>query len=126
MSNDPAYFVMVDSAPQPAAMQPPQSELQGAFTMGGTKAKPRIVIDMSAALTIAQDMVRDARSKAFAKNDAATVLAIQSRDDAGLTKARENGDYLRSAPADKRLVDADTPEALLAAVAAIIAEMGAP
>lgn len=124
MSNDPAYFVMVDGAPQPAATQPPQSELQGAFTMAGTTAMPRIVIDMSVALTIAQDMVRDARLEAFAKNDAATVLAIQNRDDTALTKTKENGDLLRAAPADKRLVDSSTPAELLAAVDAIIMDMG--
>ncbi len=115
-------FIMVDGSPQPASMQPSQSDLQGAFTMGGTKAKPRIVIDMALALPIAQDMVRHARQAAFARNDSARALAADLEDDAAIKAVRKKAAALRDAPADARLTDATTPDAILAAVDAIIAE----
>ena len=113
--------IMVDGKQYPAEGQPPESELQGAFTMS-TGKNPRIVIDMDRALPIAQDMVRQARVAAFTKNDAATMQAMQRGDNDAMAAAREQGDKLRAATADKRLTDAKTPDALLKAVEDIIAE----
>lgn len=118
----PDAYIMVDGKQMPAAMQPPQSELQGAFTVGGTKNKPRIVIDMAKARLIAQDMVRQARVEAFAKNDAARAIAIDDEDDVARAAVRRKARALKDAPADKRLTDAKNETELLAAVDAIIAE----
>ena len=112
-------YIMVEGNLMPASAQPPQGELQGAFRAG---PKSTIVIDMDAALPIAQDMVRHARTAAFAKNDAATMQAMQRGDNDAMAAAREQGDKLRAATADKRLTDAKTPDALLKAVEAITAE----
>lgn len=114
-------FVMVEGGPLPANLQPPQAALQDAFRKG--EGLPlRIVIDMAAALPIAQDIVRQARVAAFAANDAATVMAMQRGDTGALAACRIKGDALRGAPADPRLSVASTPDALLDAVAAVVAE----
>ncbi|KFC74496.1 hypothetical protein FG93_01082 [Bosea sp. LC85] len=114
-------YVMVEGSPLPANLQPPQAALQDAFCKG--EGLPlRIVIDMAAARPVAQEMVRQARAAAFAANDAATVMAMQRSDTAALDACRVKGDVLRGAPADPRLSAASTPDALLDAVAAIVAE----
>ncbi len=115
-------YIMVDGEQRPAEMQPPQSDLQAAFTMGGTVAKPKIVIDMVAALPIAQDMVRQARAPFFAKVDGDRALAFDNDDSAARDNVREKAQQLRDAPADPRLAAATTPDELLAAVDAIVAE----
>lgn len=116
----PDVYVVVDGTTMPAAAQPPQSELQGAFVVGGTQAKPRIVIDMAKALPLAQDMVRQARASAFALNDGAFMRAQQQGQ--ATTAFVAKGNQLRDAPADPRLTAATTPDALLKAVEDIIAE----
>lgn len=112
-------YVMVEGNLMPASAQPAQSELQGAFRAG---PKGTIVIDMDAALPIAQEMIRQARDKAFAKNDAAFMKAQQLGRDEDIQAARNKGDSLRAATADARLTKAKTPDALLKAVEDIIAE----
>lgn len=112
-------YIMVEGNLMPASAQPPQGELQGAFRAG---PKSTIVIDMGAALPIAQDMIRQARAAAFAKNDAEFMRAQQRANDEASQAARNKGDQLRAATADPRLTKAKTPDALLKAVEDIIAE----
>lgn len=112
-------YIMVEGSPMQASAQPPESELQGAFRRG---PKSTIVIDMDAALPIAQDMIRQARAAAFAKNDAEFMRAQQRANDEASQAARNKGDQLRAATADPRLTKAKTPDALLKAVEDIIAE----
>lgn len=112
-------YIMVEGNPMPAEAQPPESALQGAFRAG---PKSTIVIDMDAALPIAQDMIRQARAAAFAKNDAEFMRAQQRANDEAAQAARNKGDQLRAATADPRLTKAKTPDALLKAVEDIIAE----
>lgn len=114
-------FVMVEGNPMPANLQPPYHALQGAFRAAAGPT-PSIVIDMSAALPIAQDLVREARRPAFVLNDAATMEAMQKADTEALSVCRTKGDQLRDAPEDPRLAAALTPEALLAAVEDIAGE----
>jgi hypothetical protein len=114
-------FVVVEGNPLPANLQPPQSELQGAFRRAQGQ-QLAIVIDMEAALPIARDMVRQARVAAFALNDAAFMKAQRTDDDNALNAAKTKGQQLADAPADPRLTAATTPDALLQAVADVIAE----
>lgn len=114
-------YVMVEGNLMDASLQPSQSELQGAFVAGKGKT-PSIVIDMTVAKEIAKDMVRQARTSAFAKNDADTMMAMQRGDNAGLEAARKKGDFLRNASKDERISKAKTPDELLKAVEDITAE----
>lgn len=114
-------LVMIEGGTMPANLQPPQHALQGAFRRGSGPTL-RIVIDMAAALPIAQEMVRQARAAAFVRNDAATVQAFQRKNETALLAAAEKGEQLRDATADARLTDAKTPDELLAAVDAITSE----
>ena len=111
--------IMVEGKIMPASAQPPESALQGAFREG---PKETIVIDMKAALPIAQDMVRQARAAAFEKNDAAFMKAQRTGDDKAIEAAKAKGKQLADAPADTRLTKAKTPGALLKAAEDIIAE----
>jgi len=114
-------LILVEGQTLPANLQPPQSDLQGAFRKAPGQ-QLGIVIDMDAALPIAQDLVRQARAVAFAQNDAATMMATQRADSEALEACRVRGDRLRDAPSDARLTAAATAEALLAAVAEVTAE----
>lgn len=121
MSSDVETYILVEGEEMPADLQPPQSELQGAFRRAPGPA-PGIVIDMVAALPIARDLVRQGRGAAFEANDAATMMAMQRGNANALADCRAKGDQLRGAPDDPRLAAASTPAALLAAVETIIAE----
>lgn len=115
----PETYVMVDGHPVEAGLQPEgYSSLQGAYAMAPGPT-PRIVIDMAAALPIAQDLIRQAREPAFARNDGEYMRAQQQGQDTSSFIAK--GTLLRDAPADPRLASATTPAELLAAVDAVTA-----
>lgn len=114
-------FISIGGDPMPANLQPPQSDLQGAFRKS-TDGK-RIVIDMPAARLIARDMIRQSRQAMFDRNDAATIRAMQSGDTVALAATKTRGDQLRAAPQDPRLENALTPDDLLDTVQAIISEL---
>lgn len=117
--SDVETFVLVEGEPMDAGLQPAQSEFQGAFRAG---PKATIVIDMPAALEIAQGMVQAAADAATAKVDSDYLKAMRSDDAAGIAAAKQRGQILADAAADPRLTSAATPDALLAAVEAIISE----
>lgn len=112
-------YINVQGDIVPASLQPPQSALQNAFRMNANKTQ--IVIDMTAAREEACNMIRRAREPLFLANDAAYTRAQQRGDDIAAYVAK--GEQLRDAPADARIDAASTPEALLAAVEAIVQEL---
>lgn len=116
-------FISIDGSLMPANIQPPQSELQGAFTRSGDGK--RIVIDMARARGVARDMVRAVRQPLFDRNDALTIRAMQAGDGAALEAARLYGDRLRAAPQNPRLETALTPDDLLDTVHTIVTELNA-
>jgi hypothetical protein len=114
-------FIMVENTQMPAAMQPPQSALQSAFRLSAKR--DRIVIDMDAAREVARNLVRATRNPLLAHNDGQFAKAAMLEDAALIEATKARAASLRAAPQDPRLAAAQTPDALLDAVDAIIAEM---
>lgn len=117
----PETFVMVEGNPVPNSLEPAgQTHFQRAYKMKQTKDGPRIVIAIEPARKIAQDRIRAERKAAFAKND--DEIKVAQRRGLDLAPLHAKADKLADAPADPRLADAKTIEALDAAIDAIIAE----
>ncbi len=114
-------FISVGGDLMPANLQPPQSDLQGAFRKS-TDGK-RIVIDMPAAREIAKDMLRQARSAAWPRIDAARNVATET--EAGMDAVRARANALRAVTSDSRIAGAKTPDDLLLVVDEIKAEIAA-
>lgn len=113
-------YIMVDGQQMDASLQPSQSQLQGAFK---ATAKGNITIHMPTAREIARNMIRAARVSRFAEVDSKRGLAIDNEDVALRLAIKGEAKKLRDAPSDPRIDAATTPDALLAAVETIIAEM---
>ena len=78
-------------------------------------------IDMLKALSIAQAVVRDARAPKLAALDAEFMRAVEAGDQAKQAQIAAQKQRLRDATADTRLTNAQTPDALKAAMQAVIA-----
>jgi hypothetical protein len=113
-------YIMVEGQQMDASLQPSQSQLQGAFR---ATAKGNITIHLPTAKQIARDMIRAARSEKFAQVDARRGLAIDDDNATEKLAVKAAAKKLRDAPQDARIEAATTPDGLLAAVEAIIAEM---
>lgn len=111
-------YIMVEGQQMDAALQPPQSGLQGAFRKSGQS----IAIHMPTARGIARDMIRQARAAKFAEIDARRGAAIDDDDAVERAAVKAAAKKLKDAPQDPRIAAATTPDKLLAAVEAIIAE----
>jgi len=118
----PETFILIDGRLLPAADQPPESELQGAFR---ATAKGKISVHMPTAREIARDMVRQARADRFKAVDDLRNQALDEDDVALRARVKAKARELKDAPADPRIDAATTPAGLLAAVEAVIAEMQA-
>lgn len=118
----PETYILIDGQLLPAADQPPQSELQGAF-----KATPKgkITVHMPTARELARDMVRQARAERFKAIDSLRNQALDEDDEQLRAKVKAKARQLKDAPADPRIDAATTPDELLATVEALIGEMQA-
>lgn len=115
----PETFINIEGRLLPAADQPPQSELQGAFR---ANAAGRITVHMPTAKQIARDMIRQARAEKFRAVDDLRNQALDDDDATRRAQAKAAAQKLRQAPQDPRIGAATTPTELLAAVDAIVAE----
>ena len=112
-------FINIGGELMPANLQPPQSELQGAFRKSGDGK--RIVIDMPAARDIARDMLRAVRASTWPKIDAARNKALE--DGEGMASVKERSAVLRGVTKDPRIDEARTPDELLSVVEQISNEL---
>lgn len=119
----PDTYIMIDGNTYPAADQPPESEFQGAFKIGGTKKKPAIVVDMAKARIIARDLIRAARAEKFKAVDDLRNKALDDEDAALRKEVKAKAQKLKDAPADPRIDEAKTPADLAAALEAVIADL---
>ena len=85
--------------------------------------KPDLSVDMPKALVIAQDKVRAARAPKLAALDVEFQRAIEDSDNARQAAVALQKRRLRDATSDARITQAQTPEALKAAMQAVIAEL---
>jgi hypothetical protein len=115
-------FINIQGSLVDASKQPPYPHLQEAFRIGNNGI---IVIDMPAAREVAKNMLRAERKTAFDKNDAATIRAMQARNDDALNAAAATGEMLRNITSHQSIVDAKTPDELLTAVNDLITQMRA-
>lgn len=85
--------------------------------------KPDLSVDMAKATGIAQERIRAARTPKLAALDVEFQRAIEDSDAARQAAVAQQKRRLRDATADARITQAQTPEALKAAMQAVISEL---